>query len=122
MFSNDITLAGDASSSTTYALRGVVDGKSIRGDASAPLGQPKNLTISHSVVNKAGGVTADRHLVRLDRTVSNGNGESATASVYAVIESPRSIVAKSDQYDLITQLNSFLGVVGNRDKLFNNEP
>lgn len=121
MFSNDITLAGDASSSTTYALRSVVDGKSIRSDASATLGSPKSLTVNHSVIKKADGLMADRHLARFDRTEVNSEGKSSTASVYVVLEVPRSIVTEAQVLDMVTQLKNFLST-GNLDKLLNSEP
>jgi len=121
MFANDIVLAGEASSSTTYALRSVTDGKSVRGDASASLGSPRTLTINHSVVKRADGTMADRHLARLDRTEVNSEGKSATASVYQVTEVPRSIVTEAQVLDMCTQLKNFLSNA-NLDKLFNSEP
>lgn len=122
MYSNDITLIGDAASTQTYALRSIEGGKSIRGDASAALGSPKTLTISHSTVTRTGQVPADRHLVRLDRTEVNSEGQSATASCYMVIESPRSIVTEAQQLDMVTQLKNFILGSGYMDKLLNNEP
>jgi hypothetical protein len=122
MFTNDITLAGDNSSSTVYALRSITDGKSVRGDASAALGSPKTLTVNHSVVSRAGQVTADRHLVRLDRTEVNSEGTSATASCYMVLEAPRSIVTEAQCLDMVTQLKNFILGSGYLDKLLNSEP
>lgn len=127
MFSNDITLAGDASSSTVYSLQSIANGKSIRGDAAATLGQPKTLTVSHGEVQRGKSLSgvqrvADRHLVRIDRTVNDSLGESQTASVYVVIESPRLIVTEAMQKDMVTQLVNFLTGSGYVDKLLNSEP
>lgn len=121
MFANDITLAGDAASSTTYALRGIIDGRSVRGDAASGLSQPRNLVISHQEVKRTGYV-ANRHLVRLDRTEIDLNNVEANLSVQLVVESPQSIVTAAQVKDAITQLKNFLGTAGYVDKLLNGEP
>jgi len=120
MLSETNTLAGDASSSTTYARRYVNETKGLYSDASAPLGSPKTLSVSHSQVNRGAAGVADRHLVRLDRTEVNASGVAATASVYVVLEVPRSIVTEAQTLDMVTQLKNFLSSA-NLDKILNNE-
>lgn len=121
MFTNDITLAGDASSSTTYALLSIADGKSVRGNAAATLGQPQTLTVSHSVT-KRGSLQVDRHLARLDKTKLDALNSPVGAAVYAVLEVPRnSAITEAEINDMVTQLKNFLSA-GNIDKLLNGEP
>jgi len=123
MFATDITLVGDAASSTVYSLRSIADGKAIRGDATAGLSQPKQLTISHSEVSRPAGIL-DRHLVRLDRTETRvTDSVDVAGSVYLVVESPRdNTVTVAQLKDMITQLRNFLTTAGYADKLFNGEP
>lgn len=121
MFANDITLAGDNSSSTVYSLLSIADGKSIRGNAAATLGQPQTLTVSHSTA-KRGSLTVDRHLVRLDKTKLNALSAPVTCGLYVVLEVPRdSTFLESEVLDMSTQLKNFLSQ-GNIDKLLNGEP
>lgn len=121
MFTNDITLAGDASSSTTYALLSIADGKSVRGNAAAPLGQPQTLTISHGVT-KRGSLMVDRHLARLDKTKLDASNAPVGAAVYTVLEVPRNAtITEAEINDMCTQLKNLLSA-GNIDKLLNGEP
>jgi len=120
MFNTDVTLAGDNSSTRGYSLTSIVDGKAIRSNASAPLGEPETLTVSHSK-RSADPNASTRHLVRLDLTKTNGLGESATGSVYCVIESPKTIITTAQISDMVTQLKNFLSAA-NLLKLLNNEP
>lgn len=110
MFTADITLAGDASSTRTYALRGYPDGASLRGVSSAGLAVPETLRISHTVSKpKAGGAQIDRHLVRLDLSKRDATtGQQETAAVYVVIEFPRAVSTLAQVKDMVTQLKNFL--------------
>jgi hypothetical protein len=116
-------LIGDAASSTTYSLRSITDGKAVRGDATAGLSQPKQLTISHSEVSRSTGV-ADRHLIRLDRVETRViDSIDVAASVYLVVESPRDNTVTAAQIkDMITQLKNFLITATYVDKMLNGEP
>jgi hypothetical protein len=98
----------------------IVDGKAIRSNPSAPLGEPETLTISHSPRSGAVGAPL-RHLVRLDLTKSNVAGEKQTGSVYMVLEAPLTIITSAQLSDMVTQLKNFLSA-GNLTKLINNEP
>jgi hypothetical protein len=122
MFNNDIALAG-TSVSNTFSLQSVVGGKSIRSDATAALGEPRYLTISHQAVSRPWG-TADRHLIRLDRSFP---GEFTTdptlqASVQLVIEAPRTVVTAAEIQNLIDQMEAFTGTSGYVAKILNSEP
>lgn len=122
MFNNDLTLAG-TSTSKTYSLISIAGAKSTRTDATAPLGEPRSMVISHQAVSRTYG-TADRHLVRLDDTVS---GDSASkpdvlASWQLVIEAPREVATRDQIKDGLTRLISFLETAGVVDKILNNEP
>jgi hypothetical protein len=121
MFNNDITLAG-TSSSKTYSLVSVNGGKSIRKDATATLGEPSSLTISHQEVTRPGGI-ADRHLVRLDKTFAGTSPQpDVVVSVQLVIEAPREVVVSADIQDLVDQLEAFTGTAGYVGKILNSEP
>jgi len=121
MFTNDIALAG-TSTTKTYSLTSIVNGKSIRKDATAPLGEPSLLTISHQEVSRSGG-TADRHLVRIDKTYPGTlPNPDVTCSVQLVIEVPREDVTAANVQDLVDQLESFLGTAGYVTKVLNSEP
>lgn len=121
MFATDITLAGDASSSQTYSLQSIANGKAVRGDVATGPALPRSLTISHTEASKAGKVT-DRHLVRFDLVKEDSTTkEKATGAIYVVIEMPREIITVAQLKDMATQLKNFL-TAGNIDKLLNNEP
>jgi hypothetical protein len=121
MFNNDIALAG-TSVTDTFSLQSVVGGKSIRADATATLGEPRTLTISHQEVSRAGGA-ADRHLIRIDRTFPGTSPDpDVVASVQLVIEVPRSYVTVAQVQNLVDQMEAFTGTAGYLAKILNNEP
>lgn len=122
MFNNDITLAGDSSSTRTYALRGVTDGNSIRSNASAPTSAPEAMLIKNQTSSR-GGVALNRTLVRLDLTKINTPGVPLTGSVYVTFEVPQDPVwTVAIIKDMRTQLVNFLTTAGNVEKLLNGEP
>jgi hypothetical protein len=121
MFTNDITLAGDAGSSTVYALISVEGGNSARRDGAAGLDSPKNMLIKHERVTK-GTLTSDRHLVRLEKTLPQATTlVPVTGSIHVVIDAPRDTITVAMLKDMTTQLKNFLSAA-NIDKLVNNEP
>jgi len=121
MFANDISLMG-TSASKTYSLLSIAGGKSIRGDATAPLGEPRTLTFSHQVASRSFG-SVDRHLVRFDETIAGvAPAVDVAASVQLVIEVPRETATAAQIKDVLARLVTFLGVSANIDKLLNNEP
>jgi hypothetical protein len=121
MFNNDITLAG-TSTSKTYSLTSIQGAKALRFDATAPLGEPRSLTISHQEVTRSFGA-ADRHLVRLDETVSGTSpAPDVKISVQLVIEVPRETATFAQVQDVVDRLEAFTGTAGYLTKLLNNEP
>jgi hypothetical protein len=121
MFTNDITLAGDAGSSTVYALISVEGGNSARRDGASGLDLPKDMLIKHERVTKKT-LTSDRHLVRLEKTKPESVSLlPVTASVHVVLDVPRGTITVAEIKDMVTQLKNFLSA-GNIDKLINNEP
>jgi len=120
MFTNDIVSNGDAGSSVTYALTSIAGGKSVRSVSGLPLGNNRSMTISHASAGKPG-EEVDRHMERFDFTTVDTAGKSATASVYAVLVVPRTVVTVAQVQDLVTQLKNFLSSA-NVAKLLNNEP
>jgi hypothetical protein len=121
MFNNDITLAG-TSLSKTYSLISVSGSKSIRTDATAPLGEPRTLTVSHQQVSRSG-VTADRHLIRIDHTISGvAPAPDVVISAQLVIEVPRETATAAQVQDVVDLMESFTGTAGYITKILNNEP
>ncbi len=121
MYPTDITLMG-TSTSKTYSLTSINGGKSLRNDATAPLGEPRMMTISHQAVSRASG-TVDRHLVRLDETVSGVSpAPDVQVSVQLVIEVPRETATAAQVKDVKDRLVAFLATSGYVDKLLNSEP
>lgn len=120
MFATDITLAGDASSTQTYSLTSIVNGKAIRANAAAAAGAEQLLTVSHGPKSSAANAPL-RHLVRIDTTKSDLTGASVVMSVYTVLEVPRTIVTAAQVQDAVTQLKNFLSGA-NVTKLLNSEP
>lgn len=121
MFTDPQTLTGDAASSHAYALRSILDGKSLRAVATAPVNAPETLTLSHQVSSR-GGIPLDRHLVRLDLTKINALGVPVVISFYVTIEVPQdAIVTAAMVKDMRTQMTGFL-VDANLTKILNGEP
>jgi hypothetical protein len=121
MLTNDITLAGDASSSTTYKFANLSGGNSERRDTSLGLDKPRRLFVKHELVTR-GGVKYDRHLVRLER--EEPQAETLTpvvGSVHVVIDAPRSTVTVAQLQDMVTQVKNLLSAA-NVTLLLNNEP
>jgi hypothetical protein len=96
--------------------------KAIRNDATAPLGEPRSLTISHQPVTRSWGA-ADRHLVRLDDTISGtAPALDVQISVQLVIEVPRETATAAQVKDTKDRLVAFLATAGYVDRLLNSEP
>jgi hypothetical protein len=108
--------------SKTYSLTSITNGKSVRADATAPLGEPRTLVISHQSTSRSFG-TVDRHLVGFDETVSGtAPNPDVVTKVQLVIEVPRETITAAQVKDVIARLVTFLGVGANIDKLLNSEP
>jgi len=121
MFATDITLVG-TSGSKTYSLQSITGGRSTRSDATAPLGEPRVLVISHQPANRSYG-TVDRHLVRFDETISGvAPASDVVVNVNLTVEVPRETATATQVKDVLSRLTAFLGVGANVDKLLNNEP
>jgi hypothetical protein len=90
MLATAITATGNGGVTHTYGLRSIVDGKSIRGDATATVGTSKLLTISHGLRSPKDPESPKRHLVRLDWSSHNTDNELEVLSVYIVLEIPQS--------------------------------
>jgi hypothetical protein len=121
MFNNDITLAG-TSTSKTYSLISVQGSKAVRTDATATLGEPRTLTISHQQVTRSG-VIVDRHLIRLDDVIPGVSPDpDVTPSVQLVIEAPRKTATAAQIQDLVDRMEAFTGTAGYLTKILANEP
>jgi hypothetical protein len=121
MFSLDITLAGDASSSQTYSLVDVDNGNSVRRNSAAPSDAPQLMTIKHES-RVSGGISGKRHLIRLDRSRAQATTlTQVQGSVYVVIDAPDNTVTAADLKDMFTQLKNFL-TAGAITQILNGEP
>jgi hypothetical protein len=123
MLLQDITLAGDASSSRIYSWKSPISpGGILRINSSAPVGLPETLSVNHTE-SKQGGLPLDRHLVRLDLSKSTALGVVVRGSFYVVMEVPRDpIFTAAMLKDMKTQMVNLLAVSGNMDKLIAGEP
>lgn len=122
MLNTDITLAGDSSSTRTYALRSIEGGNSFRANASAPNGEAETLTVKHSSNKNGSGIAVKRHLVRLDLQKVNAAGIPVNAAVYVVVEVPVDpAITVAYIKDMRTQMTNFL-VNANVDKILSDEP
>jgi hypothetical protein len=121
MFTDPITLVGDSASTRNYALKSIVDGKTVRANAAAPVNLPELLTISHSVSSR-NGVPLDRHSIRLDLCKANALLTVLQASYYVVIEVPQdSTITAAMIKDMRTQMTNFV-TDANIAKILNGEP
>jgi hypothetical protein len=123
MLTQDITLAGDSSSTRVYAQTAgptETSNSSIR-KAPAATGELESLTVKHSTSSRNGTVVK-RHLARLDLgKVNSTSQKQQVASVYVVMEVPQDTVITSAQIsDMTTQLKNLLSA-GNVTKLLNDE-
>lgn len=118
MLATALTLVGNAST-LTYSLISIVDGKAIRADATAPIGSPRTLTVSHGNRNPKDPKSPLRHLVRLDWTKQNTvTGADEVLSQYVVLEHPLSSTFSDVEIeDMKNQLINFLA--GNSGAVFN---
>lgn len=107
MINQDLTLDWQTGTKV-FALRSLVDGKSVRSDLAATPGLPFLLTVSHSLRNPKDPKSPTRHLVRFDRTKANALGDPVVCSIYAVMEVPSDgTFTLGDLGDLKNVLQSF---------------
>lgn len=124
MLTQDITLAGDSSSTRTYNLtEGPTAGKkaSLRRNSAAPTGEAEELAVSHSE-SVRNGTVVKRHLVRLNLQKLNATTLKAhTASFYVVTEIPQDTAITAAQIkDMRTQMVNLL-TNANVDKIIGDE-
>jgi len=119
MLATDLTLGSDV-----YTLSGNDLVKSTRGLVTEPTaGTETELTISKSQT-KIDGLVNDRRLVRIDRSVLSETGTPVKASVYLVINQPKSSVFTAAQIrTLCVSLATFITASSNGhiDKVLNGE-
>jgi len=111
MFAPNVTVTVDAVP-YNYGLISIKDALSQRSNASAAIGEPDYLSISHQTKGK-GSAAVDRHLVRLDTTFAEENADgsitNATATAYVVLVVPHSVVTIENiqlAYDKLAQFLS----------------
>jgi len=124
MLTQDITLAGDSSSTRTYYLtEGPTTGKkaSLRRNSAAPTGEAEELAVSHSE-SLRNGTVVKRHLARLNLQKLNATTLKAhTVALYVVIEVPQdSVITAAQVKDMRTQMVNLL-TNANVDKLIGDE-
>jgi hypothetical protein len=122
MFDTNLVL-NDLNVDRTYALKSIVDGKSIRGALGATLGEPWTLTISHGKRNPKDPTSPDRHLMRLDRVKHDPAGVPQTASCYIVVENPiDGTFSELDLHRLVFAIYNGLASDPRFAQFINNEP
>jgi hypothetical protein len=122
----DPLVLNNGTSNKTYTLRSIADGKSIRGDSAATLGEPRTVTISHGLRNPKDPTSPVRHLVRLDETRVNTDGIKTQASIYVVVEVPQDDVWTNANLELLTlEMTNFIlngGNFGRWEQFLHSEP
>lgn len=130
MFNQNVAIVVDQVT-YNYGLTSIVNGKSLRNNASAGIGAPDSFTISHETKGKGVGAV-DRHLVRLDTTYETtdaaGTKSQATATAYVVLVAPHSVVTQDNMKLAWSKLAAFLNATetgassNNFTRVLNNEP
>lgn len=120
MYDNTIPDLNDGTVDHDYSIVSIEPYKSIRREAAAALDQPALLTISHQT-SGSGLATRTRSLVRLDRTVEDGDGNQGMQSAYLVIDSPDKITSTAILKNSVNELIDFLGTATYVDKLLARE-
>jgi hypothetical protein len=117
------TTYGGANVAKSFDLVDLQDSRSVSSVASEATTTPHTLTVSHQVV-KSGLVSADRHLVRIDKTFTDPIQGLQTLSAYLVLQVPRSttVVTLQEIKDCIGRLIAFEQASGALDRLLNREP
>lgn len=119
MLSTDITLGSDV-----FSLSGNDLVKSTRDLVTEPDSSTDTVLTISKATAKINGVTNDRRLVRIDRTKLSETGAATLASVYLVINQPRSSAfTATNLKDLCVSLATFITASSNAHivKVLNNE-
>jgi hypothetical protein len=121
MLLNDVAVDG-TSTTITYSLVSIVNGSSVRRDATAALDSPRDLLIKHEQVSK-GSLFSDRHLIRFERTALQAETlVPVKGAVHLVIEAPRTTITAAMIIDMIAQLRDMLSDAAIVAKILNSEP
>lgn len=117
------TTYGGAAVAKSFDLVDLQNNRSVSSVSAESTTTPHTLTVSHQNV-KSGLTTADRHLVRLDKTFTDPIYGLQTLSAYLVLSVPRStsVVTLQEIKDMVGRLIAFEQAAGALDRLLNNEP
>lgn len=117
-FSDSIVLKNAAAANVTMSRLSDDASKSNYLDISSTLSTPRTLSIAHQMSNSPNGV--DRHLVKLTKTVLDGQSKPQTGTLNITLNIPRLGIVRADVDDLIAMAKDFL-ITGNVDKLVRGE-
>jgi hypothetical protein len=117
------TTYGGANVAKVYDLIDLDNQRSVSRVGATATTTPETLTVSHQATG-TGLALADRHLVRLDKTLTDPISGKVTLSAYLVLQVPRgtSVVTNQEILDLVGRLLAFEQASGAITKLLNSEP
>ena len=117
------TTYGGANVAKSFDLVDLQDNRTLSSVAAEATTTPHTLSVSHQNV-ASGSTTADRHLIRLDKTFNDPIYGKQTLSCYVVLQVPRgtTVVTLQEIKDMVGRLIAFEQAAGALDKILNNEP
>lgn len=103
----DIVVADATPANVTFSVTSVNGPKAVYSDASRNADKPRIATFSHQ---SAGSAVArrNRHLVRIDRTEVDADGNVGVVSVYVVIDMSAKVVTTAQAYDTVVLVKNLL--------------
>lgn len=104
---SDVVIADSSSANVTFSATSVSGGKAEYADSSRSIDSPRILTVNHQDAG-SGSAKRRRHLVRFDRTEVDAEGNTGTATVYAVIDVSNKVVTAAQAYDCVVLLKNLL--------------
>jgi hypothetical protein len=116
------TSFGGANAAKSFDLVDLQNNRTLSRVAATATTTPETLTVSHSQSGSV--VVYDRHLVRLDKTMTDPILGKVTFSAYLNLVIPRgtSVVTLQEIKDMVGRLIAFEQASGALDKILNNEP
>jgi hypothetical protein len=121
MLGDSVTLVGDAASSHPYALTSLVDGNSVRRNASVAAPANEFMQVKHQQTTRSG-IPLDRHTLRIDKDIVNAQGVVIRVSYYVVVEVPQDVAAtQAIVKDMRTQVGAWMATDANLVKVLNGE-
>jgi hypothetical protein len=114
---------GGANVAKSFALIDLQDSRALSRVAATATTTPETLTVSHQQIG-SGLKLSNRHLIRLDKTMTDTVAGQVVLSAYMVLQVPQgtTVVTSQEILDIVGRLVAFEQTVGALDKILNSEP